>query len=654
MRFNKLRSIKVASLILLIALVCFFVFRNTLLRHYTDKYVSAYSSQYKTNIQVKQCAFVGLKTIAVTGICIAPSETDSLLYIGDIKAGISLWGLLKGHIRFTNLEIENASLHIIKKSEKNNFSFLMKNKVKEKQDTLSLSDASDYGSLANSIINTMFDVIPSSVQFKNVSIQLNTDSLSVRLHTPQLIIDEDNFQAQFTSEEDSIKNTWQAKGIINKDNNTAQLKLFSKDTAVMFPLLKNKYKLSMGCDTMFLSLAASDYSNGVLTLTGKARLNNLQANHWRISPKNVVIKECAVNYSVSIGSNYFQIDSTTSVRLNSIDIHPFAKYVLSPSQQLSLKVTIPESNAQDFFESLPTGLFTNLEGIKTQGKLAYQLYFSIDSDLPDSLQFSSALSKKDFKVLSYGNTDLRKINGDFIYTAYEKEKAVRTFSVGEGNPNYAALDNISNFLKNAIMTSEDGNFYGHSGFNENMFRKSIAENYKQKRFVRGGSTISMQLVKNVFLRRNKTIARKVEEALIVWLIENNRLVSKSRMYEVYLNIIELGPNVYGVGEAARFYFNKSASQLTLEESIFIAMIVPRPKWFKYNFDEQGKLKPSTADFYNVIAGHFVKRGLITEDEKAALLPEIELAGIARNYIIKKDTTLLKEEKQLDVPEGYEY
>ena len=167
----------------------------------------------------------------------------------------------------------------------------MKNKVKEKQDTLSLSDASDYGSLANSIINTMFDVIPSSVQFKNVSIQLNTDSLSVRLHTPQLIIDEDNFQAQFTSEEDSIKNTWQAKGIINKDNNTAQLKLFSKDTAVMFPLLKNKYKLSMGCDTMFLSLAASDYSNGVLTLTGKARLNNLQANHWRISPKNVVIKE---------------------------------------------------------------------------------------------------------------------------------------------------------------------------------------------------------------------------------------------------------------------------------------------------------------------------------------------------------------------------
>ncbi len=654
MWFNWGKTAKVVILLLVVVAICFLVFRNALLRHYTDKYVSAYSSLYKTAIQVNQCEFVGFKTIAVSGICISPSQTDSLLYISDIKASVSLWGLLKGLMRFTNLEIENASLHIIKKSENNNFSFLMKNKAKEKQDTLFVSNTSDYASLANSIINTVFDVIPSSVQFKNISVQLNTDSLSVRLHTPELIIDEDNFQAQFTSEEDSLKNTWQAQGIINKDNNTAQLKLFSKDNDVMFPLLKNKYKLSMSCDTTFLSLAASDFSNGVLTLTGNARLNNLQANHWRISPKNVVIKECAVNYSVSIGSNYFQIDSATSVRLNSIDIYPFVNYILSPSQQLSLKVRIPESNAQDFFESLPTGLFANLEGIKTQGNLAYQLYFSIDSDLPDSLKFSSVLSKKDFKVLDYGNTDLRKINGDFLYTAYEKEKAVRAFSVGASNPNYAPLDNISNFLKNAIMTSEDGNFYGHSGFNENMFRKSIAENYKQKRFVRGGSTISMQLVKNVFLLRNKTIARKVEEALIVWLIESNRLVSKSRMYEVYLNIIELGPNVYGVGEAARFYFNKQASQLTLEESIFIAMIVPRPKRFKYNFDEQGKLKPSTADFYNVIAGHFVKRGLITEDERAVLLPEIELAGIARNYIIKKDTTLLKEEKQLDVPDGYEY
>ena len=193
-------------------------------------------------------------------------------------------------------------------------------------------------------------------------------------------------------------------------------------------------------------------------------------------------------------------------------------------------------------------------------------------------------------------------------------------------------------LQNSILSSEDGNFYNHKGFNEKRFGQSIAENYKQKRFVRGGSTISMQLVKNVFLRRNKTIARKVEEALIVWLIENNRVVSKSRMYEVYLNIIELGPNVFGIGEAAHFYFKKTPAQLTLEESIFISMIVPRPKWFMYQFDENGKLKENTSSYFNLIAGHLVSKGVISEEQKINLIPNIELTLPARNLLLKKDTT----------------
>src|ERR1041384_6240758 len=88
---------------------------------------------------------------------------------------------------------------------------------------------------------------------------------------------------------------------------------------------------------------------------------------------------------------------------------------------------------------------------------------------------------------------------------------------------------ISPYLRNAILTSEDGSFFFHNGFNEDAFRKSIAANYKAGKFVRGGSTITMQLVKNVFLTRHKTVARKVEEAFLVWLIENNNLCTKERM-----------------------------------------------------------------------------------------------------------------------------
>ncbi len=107
------------------------------------------------------------------------------------------------------------------------------------------------------------------------------------------------------------------------------------------------------------------------------------------------------------------------------------------------------------------------------------------------------------------------------------------------------------------MTSEDGSFFYHNGFNPNAFRESIVTNIKEKRFARGGSTISMQLVKNVFLTRNKTLARKIEEALIVWMIENKNLVSKQRMYEVYLNIIEWGPGIYGINQARQILFRKN-------------------------------------------------------------------------------------------------
>jgi membrane peptidoglycan carboxypeptidase len=154
-------------------------------------------------------------------------------------------------------------------------------------------------------------------------------------------------------------------------------------------------------------------------------------------------------------------------------------------------------------------------------------------------------------------------------------------------------------------------------------------NIKERRFARGGSTITMQLVKNVFLNRNKTIARKMEEILLVWLIENQQLCSKERMFEVYLNIIELGPHVYGAGEAARFYFNKDASKLTLPESIFIASIIPRPKWFMYSFDETGHLRQSEKDFFRLLSGKMLNKGQISQEEFDKLDPDIILKGPAK-------------------------
>ena len=174
------------------------------------------------------------------------------------------------------------------------------------------------------------------------------------------------------------------------------------------------------------------------------------------------------------------------------------------------------------------------------------------------------------------------------------------------------------------MQSEDGAFFYHRGFLPDALREALIYDLQVKRFARGGSTITMQLVKNVFLNRNKNFARKLEEALIVWLIENERLTSKERMYEVYLNIVEWGPLVY--------YFNKRPSQLNTEESIFLASIIPKPKHFRSSFAEGGQLKENMEGYYKLIAKRLAQKGVISEIEADSIRPDIQVTGAARNSL----------------------
>jgi membrane peptidoglycan carboxypeptidase len=147
----------------------------------------------------------------------------------------------------------------------------------------------------------------------------------------------------------------------------------------------------------------------------------------------------------------------------------------------------------------------------------------------------------------------------------------------------------------------------------------------------------MQLVKNIFLTRDKVLSRKFEEVLITWLIENNHITAKERMFEVYLNIIEWGPNVYGIGEAARFYFDKHPSQLTLQESIYLSSIIPRPKTFRSFFGPDGNLRPWLKSTYRFISGRMVMRQWALPEDTIGLVPNVQLKGPAKNFIIVTDT-----------------
>lgn len=139
-------------------------------------------------------------------------------------------------------------------------------------------------------------------------------------------------------------------------------------------------------------------------------------------------------------------------------------------------------------------------------------------------------------------------------------------------------DEISMHLKRAIVAAEDGKFLNHEGFDIEGIEHAVKKNLKKGRLVAGGSTISQQLAKNLFLSADKSFVRKGQEAIITLMIETTW--SKRRILEVYLNIIEWGDGVYGAEAASRRYFKKSAASLTSGQAAALAAMVPNPRWYE--------------------------------------------------------------------------
>ena len=133
---------------------------------------------------------------------------------------------------------------------------------------------------------------------------------------------------------------------------------------------------------------------------------------------------------------------------------------------------------------------------------------------------------------------------------------------------------ISANLKRAVVAAEDAKFLDHQGFDWEAIQKAIEKNEREGRVVAGASTISQQLAKNLFLSGERTWARKGEEALITWMLENT--LSKRRILELYLNFAEWGEGIFGAEAAARHHFGVSAAALTSEQSAWLAAILPSP------------------------------------------------------------------------------
>ncbi|MEI7662838.1 MAG: biosynthetic peptidoglycan transglycosylase [Bacteroidota bacterium] len=612
------------------------MFRTPLAVWYLHNRINRFNREGQATLAISAIRIEGLASVLIAGISLKPGSGDTLLKIDSVYASVGILKLLAGRVVLHDVRLINTAVLLESHDSVTNFRFLLHT---GRRPADSAAAPSSYASSVDRLMGFIFDKIPRSLDIRNFNLASISSGHRLGFHLDQFTLADHYFRSAAVVMEDSAAARWIMAGKMDNSNRMAEFRLYSADSGkVAIPFISYKWQALVEFDTLAFSITARESSSDLSQISGFASVRGLSVDHRKIAAGAITFDKLSINYTLNIGRDYAELDSATRITFNKIDFHPYLKYQLRPVKKVTFRINKPQFPAQDLFSSFPPGLFTNLDGIRVKGNLAWHLGFFVDLTDPDSLQFDTSLDRCQFSVLSYGNADLTRINEPFVYTAYDKDQPVRTFVVGPENPGFRPLDHISPFLQTAVLTSEDGSFYQHRGFLPDAFRESIITNIKERRFARGGSTISMQLVKNVFLSRNKTIARKLEEALIVWLIENQGLSTKERMYEVYLNLIEWGPMIYGANEASRFYFNKDASKLTLAEAIFMASIIPRPKWFKYSFDPGGHLRESNAGFYRLVSEKMLNKRWISQSDADKLIPDVELKGPAK-YLLKKGDSI---------------
>lgn len=591
--------------------------REPLLKSAIERAKTKALEDYQVQLEINSAYFSGLKEVSFEGISATPIGADTLVNIELLRVSVKLFPLLSGKVKLANMDMKNARVSFIKKdSVTSNYDFFFRESEADSIQVEEVEKAEEepihMAKLVNRVIHQVLYKIPENMDLTNFEVSYKDDSLFHNIKIPKANIDNGDLESTILVNED--KATWHIDGDLNPGRNRLSFRLYAEEGKVELPLLEDKYGMLVNFDMIEAELQDVKWiNNDDLQISISGQLSNFLINHWRIASNDVIVPKASAQAELIIGKEFVELDEGSEVQVEEIKAHPYAKLTLLPHKIYELGVEIPEMDAQKAFDSFPTGLFESLEGIQVSGKMKYSFGLHLDSQIPDSVQLHSAIEENGFKIKSYGKTDLSKINSPFTYEPYETDGPVRDIIVGPENPDFTPLNQISPLLRNAVLTAEDPTFFTHEGFVEKSIKASIATNFKEKAFRRGGSTISMQLVKNVFLDREKTLARKVEEMLIVWLIEHNDIVSKERMYEVYLNVIEWGNNVYGISEAARHYFLKDQSQLTIGESIFLASIVPSPKRGLSRFTSYGGLQPYLTGYFRLIGTLMANSGFIPRD-----------------------------------------
>ncbi|MFO0750935.1 MAG: biosynthetic peptidoglycan transglycosylase [Myxococcota bacterium] len=295
--------------------------------------------------------------------------------------------------------------------------------------------------------------------------------------------------------------------------------------------------------------------------------------------------------------------------------------------RVHVALDLPETPLQSVIDAIPAAMMPLLEGLRVDGTLRWPLSIDLDLAKPGDIQVHSDPVLSGFGVISMGrHVDFNELRGTHSYRIRLGDGTPGERLVGPYTGSWVPLESITPYLPAALTTTEDGTFYSNDGVSTMAMKESLSTNLDRGAFVRGASTITQQLVKNLYLGGEKTLSRKLQELFIAW--QMTKTLSKGEIMALYLNAIEFGPGIYGIGDAAWYYFGKRAGDLTLTEAIYLASIVPGPRRYHYFFEE-GKITERWRSYLIALLKVMLERQKITPDELEAAAPyEVRFRGTA--------------------------
>jgi hypothetical protein len=307
--------------------------------------------------------------------------------------------------------------------------------------------------------------------------------------------------------------------------------------------------------------------------------------------------------------------------------------------RLRSKGGVPLASCDAMLGSLPKELVAELDGLALEGTFALSYEVDYLANKPDATRVVLDV-KNDCRVKSApGSLSPQRFRAPWVREVKSAEGQSVMIRSGPGSPEWVSYDDISRFMEIAVLVCEDGGFYRHRGFDFRAIERAIKDDIRAGRFVRGASTISMQLAKNLYLGREKTLSRKIQEALLTLLLEQE--LSKKELMELYLNVVELGPGIYGVGPAASHYFATTPRELTLGQALYLASILPDPT--RQHFMPDGSVTPRWSEYLQKLMRIARRVERITDDELEA--------GLAEQVGFRRGGAPPSSELASDVPEN---